>query len=268
MDVIQYKIKCNRKNLVSIYPLGDLHCGTIHFAKKELKKKIKEIKEDPFARWMGTGDMAEYITPSDPRWDEGSVADWVEHDNIADSQTSYVADLLRPISDKCIGLISGNHEWSIHKHTHTDVNKILARKLKVLNLNTAHFVHFIFQRTESNSRLVKGLFVHGSSNAITRGAKLNVLDRFMHNFDADFYSYSHMHDIIPNPTASLVTNLALEIVSRKKVGAVTGSWFRTYTQGIRASYGEKKLYSPTTIGSPVFKLNPFKNIIWVKTEQE
>lgn len=267
MNVIDFKIKCNKTEDISIHPLGDLHCGTIHFAEKEFKKKVKEIYDDPLAYWIGTGDMCEYITPSDYRWDEGCVSDWVEHDNIAFSEIDYITELLKSIKDKCIGLIEGNHEDTIHKHTHVNVCKILSGKLGVPNLSCSHFVHFIFKRTVSDSRLIKGFFVHGSSNAITKGAKLNILNNLMNNFDADFYSYSHMHDIIQTSKPVLGTNNALDIIDKKKVGAVTGCWFRTYTKGKYASYGEKKLYPPTNIGSPIFKINPFKNSLWVQTNQ-
>jgi len=46
------------------------------------------------------------------------------------------------------------------------------------------------------------------------------------------------------------------IKARVSIGAITGCWFRTYTKGIIASYGEKRAYPPTEICSAVFIINP------------
>jgi hypothetical protein len=47
-----------------------------------------------------------------------------------------------------------------------------------------------------------------------------------------------------------------KIKSKTSQGVVTGCWFRTYSQGITASYGEAKCYPPTEICCAVFIINP------------
>ena len=58
------------------------------------------------------------------------------------------------------------------------------------------------------------------------------------------------------------------IVEKRKIGAVTGCYFRTYMQGFPASYGERKGYPPTAIGSVVFEINPSTGEIDVHRVQE
>lgn len=268
MEVIRAKtIVCGKKDIISIYPLGDIHAGTTHCAEKEIKDKVKEIKENPFAYWVGMGDLAEFITPSDKRWEPSicSIASWVEPDNIAESHRKWIVNLLSPIKTKCIGLILGNHEDSFRIHSHNNIHLNICNDLSVPNLGYSAFVHFSFARPKSTDRRVyKGVFTHGAGSSITRGGKLNRLEKFMTSFDGDFYCYAHMHDIITTSAPQMTTNKKLVIAEKKRLGAVTGCWYRTYTQGKPPSYGEKKGYAPTTLGCPVFKLRPFHDEIWVE----
>jgi len=262
--IIYYR---SRKDEFHIYPMGDEHLGTKHCAEGELVKQIKVIKEDEKALWIGIGDKAEFITPSDPRWDVGVISDWVSQDNIAEDQTARYCDIYMPIADKCLGLLEGNHEDAIRRHSHIDVQKNICNRLGVNNLGYSCFVKLVFrrgrQRLQNESFVVTCFFTHGSGWAITKGAKLNRLQRLMDAFEADIYGTGHMHDIITDTKPYLMLDGSNKIRQREKVGAVTGCWFKTYTQGVRASYGEKRNYPPSSIGAPTFTIIPNKQVIFV-----
>ena len=209
------------------------------------------------------GDYAEFITPGDKRFDPGlkSVAEWVEPDNIAHCQTEWVIKLLDPIRKKNVGMMYGNHENAIRVYNHDNVQKNICDELGLDNLGYSCFVRFFFRRESSaESHIITGRFTHGSSCAITKGAKMMALQRFMDSFEANFYAYGHVHDYIPNPksfiTASDRPYGQGKIKSKEAIGAMTGSWFKTYTQGIIASYGEQRSYPPTEICCAVFTINP------------
>lgn len=269
MQVVEYNIRHGKGDIVSLYPLGDMHAGTIHCVENDLRRKVKEIKEDPFAYWVGMGDAAEFITPSDPRWEPSgkSICSWVEQDNIAECQTEWIVDLLNPIRDKCIFALYGNHEEAIRKHNHNNVHQNICKRLNIVNGGWSCFLHLNFQRTRTSSKQIKGVFTHGSGGAVTRGAKLQKLERFMGDFIADIFAYAHMHDILQSVSPRLTTNKNMKLINVKRIGVVTGSWFRTYTQGIHASYGEMKMYPPTTLGCPVFRIKPHEDLIWVEGSQ-
>lgn len=241
--------------------MGDIHGGTIHCVEDHIKRKVGEIKKRPNSLWIGTGDYAEFITPKDKRFDPNlkSIAGWVEPDNIAHCQTEWLTDLFKPIKNKCVGLLYGNHENSIRVFNHDNVIKNLCdeKHLNVTNLGFSCFLRLFFKRENSNeTHLVKGAFTHGSSGAITEGAKLMALMRWMKQNEADIYGYAHMHDYMPKSLSRMIINDNGKIKSKVAIGAVTGSWFRTYTQGIVASYGEQKVYPPTEICCAVFTINP------------
>ena len=246
---------------------GDLHLGTIHCAENDIKRKVEEIRDNPNAMWIGMGDMAECITPRDKRWDPSALAipKWVEQDDIARSQSKKVVSTLAPIRDKCVGLLYGNHEDSIRRYNHDNIHKWICDDLEVPNLGYSAFVHFIFRRKKSaEAHMVKGAFTHGTGGARTEGGKINYLTRFMRDFDANIYGYAHTHNIQLHSPEILGTSDNLLIRAKGKVGALTGCWFKTYTQGIIASYGEMKVYSPTRIGCPVFIITPNLGIVEAK----
>ena len=229
----------------------------MHCAEGELAKQIRIIRDDPVAYWIDMGDKGEFISPSDPRWDVGVIAPWVNQDNIAVDQTEWYCDMVAPITDKCIGLLEGNHEDAIRIHSHIDVHKNICKKLEVRNLGYSSFIKLVFKRNRSTEHhAITGFVTHGSGCAITKGAKLNKLQRMMDAFQADFYAMGHMHDIITDSKPYLTVDQNNKIKQREKVGAVTGCWFKTYAQGVRASYGEKRNYPPTAIGCPVFTIKP------------
>jgi len=266
MEVIEKEIPYKHNGAIHLYTIGDEHIGTQLFAESRLQAKITQIKRDPIAYWIGMGDKAEFISPSDPRWDAGVIANWVHEDNIAIDQSEYYCDLYTPIIDKCIGLIEGNHEDAIRIHSHIDVQKNICKHLGVPNLGYSCWVRFKFKRRSSKeAHVFDGVFTHGSGWAITKGAKMNKLERFMDAFNARLYAYAHVHDIIlETGKAYLDLDAKGNIKQRTKVGAMTGCWFKTYSQGVRASYGEKRSYPPTEIGCPMFTIYPDKDILKVE----
>ncbi len=257
--VIPYKIA---QSEFKLYALGDIHAGTVHCVEDEVKTKVAQIARERNAYWIGMGDYGEFITPRDKRFDPNlkSIASWVETDNIATCLTDWIVDLFKPIKKKCIGLLYGNHENAMRVYNHDNVQKNICDKLGVTNLGYSSFIRLFFKRENSReTHLVKGAFTHGAGSAVTKGAKLNKLRRFMNDFEAHIYGYAHMHDLIrdekPYMTLTSQPFGKARIKAVESVGSVTGSWFRTYSQGIIASYGEQKAYPPTVIGCPVFLIN-------------
>lgn len=260
MQVKDFEITYKQANPeTKLYCFGDIHAGTIHCVESHVRRKVDEIKNTPNALWIGMGDYAEFITPKDKRFDpsELSIAEWVQPDNLGHSQTKWLIELLTPIKSKCIGLIFGNHENSIRTHNHENVHQNLCDALGVDNLGYSCFIKLHFKRANSTeSHLITGAFTHGSSGAITEGAKLMALMRWMKSMDADIYGYAHLHDYLEKSYSRIAVNEKGKIHNKVSSGVTTGSWFRTYTQGIQASYGEQKCYPPTEICCAMFTVNP------------
>lgn len=260
MEVHSVTIEHKSNATYKIYPIGDVHLGTRHCWEEGIKAKINEIKKDPDALWVGIGDMAEFITPSDPRWSADSVAEWIDlkEDDVANDQKNAVVKLLYPIKDKCLGMIEGNHEAKYHKFSHSYIHKNICEALGVHNLGSTCWLTLRFKRKGSTeSHVINCVIAHGTGGATTKGYKLTKLNRFMDYWSdkAQIFMYGHIHDIIIDThKPKLEVDDTGEITEKVKVGAVTGCWFRTYTKGGQPSYGESALFPPTTLGCPVFEI--------------
>jgi len=253
----------SRKDEFRLYPIGDIHAGTLHCAEDLIKKQVKEIKENPHAIWIGMGDYADLITPKDPRWDVEVISPWVERSNVAESQRVWLVKLLQPIANKCVGLLAGNHEESIRRYNYQDIHLDLCRDLNVSYLGYTAFVRFQFIRIRNSVTTFIGAFQHGSGGAQTEGGKIMRLKKLMDSFNADICCMGHLHDIKTNVIPIMGIDESNTIEQKVKVGAITGSWMRAYTQGIRPSYAEIKGYTPSTLGCPHFVIIPDKNILQV-----
>jgi hypothetical protein len=244
-----------------LYNLGDAHGGTVHCVEDDLKRKVNEIayeqKHNKNVMLLEMGDTGEFITPSDKRFDpdERSIADWVHLDNIGHDETQWAISLYTPIKHCMVGKLSGNHENKMRIFNHENVQQNICDGLEIDNLGYSCFIRFHFKRENSTeSHLITGAFTHGSSGAITEGAKLMALMRWMNSMNADIYGYAHIHDYIEKSKTRMSVDDNGKIKARTSYGVTTGAWFRTYTQGIQASYGEIKTFPPTEICCAVFTI--------------
>lgn len=264
--VIPYKLS---DGVFSLFAGGDEHLAIKHCSESSIRRYVSKIKATPFSRWVGMGDKGEFITPSDPRWDAGVIADWLDPEDIGYTIERKYEEFYSPVKETCIGLVKGNHEYSMQAHNHERVHEHICERLGVRDLGYSAFIRLIFRRKgsrEAHSFLV--YVAHGSGSAITKGAKVNKLQRIMDGFEADIYAVGHMHELITDSKPYLTLNSNNTIVERRKVGAVTGCYFQTYKQDVSASYGERKGYPPTAIGSAVFEINPGTGAIDVHRVQE
>jgi len=266
MEIVTKDIPYTQANSeFRIYFLGDIHAGTIHCSEEKIKAKVAEIGKLKNTFWVGMGDYAEFITASDPRWDpsQKAIPSWVEQDNIAECQRKWVVDLFKPIKNKCIGLLYGNHEDSIRIHSHINVQKNICDDLDVPNLGYIAYVRLRFLRDNSNEvHIIKGVVTHGAGGAITPGAKMIRLERFMNAFNGRWYAHAHIHDMLERNRPYIDCDpIGTKIIQQVQVGVTTGCWFKTYGQGVYASYGEKKNYPAVSIGCPYIVVDPCTNDI-------
>lgn len=265
MEVLKYELSYGRSDEFKLYDLSDLHSGTEHCNEDAFKAKVREIAQNKYARWLGGGDMGECITPKDKRWDGRGISSWMDIDDIGMSQENRIESLLRPIKSQGIGMIEGNHEDSMRIHNNFDMHKHLCERLELPNLGMTCFIDLWFKRKGSTeSHVIRCVAAHGSGGAITKSAKTIRLKNFMDSFAARIYMHSHVHDTITLTVPYLDLTDNGRIISRNKVGAMTGCWFTSYTQGVSPSYAEKKCFPPSVLGCPSFIIVPDKDVVEVR----
>ena len=267
MEVARRIIQHKRPDTFDLYPLGDIHAGSIHCSEKRIRAKVEEIKSKKNALWIGMGDYADCITTNDKRWNAYGLADWVLQDDIIDSQRTWLRELLKPIKGKCLGLLTGNHEETIHDRHQDAITRHLCEDLEVDYLSYTCFVDLMFER-DTSKRLYQIFAWHGAGAAQSDGGKLMRLMKLVNEVQADIYLMGHLHDIIAKPPHRLRC-VNGRVKSIPLVATMTGSWLTAYTQPksdikMGVSYAEKKGYVPNRIGCPVIHINPDKETITVE----
>jgi hypothetical protein len=163
-----------------------------------------------------------------------------------DDQKYRIVELLEPYKDRCLGLLTGNHEERTFKQSGHDPSRAMAKMLDVPYLRYGAFLRL----------LVNGVgytvyATHGGSGAATSAGKLNAVKKLANWADADIYLMGHMHDLIVDSQIRKVLDLRNKVVRDKRTTfCVTGS-FLNYED----SYSEMKCYSPGRIGSPRIRLS-------------
>lgn len=270
MEVIEKTIEHRRPDKFYFYPLGDFHLGVVHCAEEELKQKVYEIKHNSRALWLGMGDYADCITPSDfKRWDGRILAGWMKgkEDNIGPTQVRKVNEILSPIWNKCLGLIEGNHDENIRKYNHynfMDELLILAnKKYEVPYAGVQCLVRLNFKRDNSND--VHDYIIHarhGEGSARTSGARaLAVLRMSETTVNAIITLMGHLHgQESPDIPQRLILRSG-KIKSFDAIATMTGAWIKAYMQGVPPCYLERWGSKPSVIGCPRIVLEPDKNLM-------
>jgi len=92
-----------KKPTVTIYPIGDLHLGSIGCHEKEWEQFVQFIQSEPDAYIVIVGDMLDNAT-------KNSIASTYEQRFRPMEAKNILADYLKPISDRILCGVRGNHE--------------------------------------------------------------------------------------------------------------------------------------------------------------
>jgi len=272
----RYIVHGSRSDEFTIYDISDIHLLNRACDKKRLAQDVKHIADDSHAFWVGGGDNAEYISPTDKRFDPEAVDPDItvaDLGSLGRATTDRVRDIFWPIRHKCLGLAFGNHEDTFIRSKGTiDLHAYLCTLLSVPNLRYSALFDVVFVRNphvkkprlifaappeQKFTRETFRVFVHhGAGYAQTEGGKLNKLVQFMNRFEADIYMVGHVHDQIGKRIVEIGADAPCEhLVARERVGIIAGTYLRTYQQGM-TTYGEKRGYQPVPLGCTFVKIRP------------
>ena len=281
----KYVWHSSRSDQFKLVYFSDIHWLAKACAEKEVRKQIAEILADPNTFWIGGGDYGEFIGFGDAkRFDPDAVAEHVTVQDLARlGKVTYtqIRDLFRPIAHKCLGLIVGNHEKQyMRRQQQEDLHGWLCTELGVADLGYSCFMDIVFQQVRVKKPVLSPVSAagdprclkrtsefrvfchHGAGAAQTKGGKINRLVAFMRNFEADIFFMGHVHDQMGARLTPLCADAdCTKIRNRTRLGVVSGSYLKTYAQGV-TSYGEQKGYEPVTLGAAWVKINPETREMW------
>ncbi len=271
MEVIDVPLRyTSRRHTISIYPIGDIHSGSINSDEDAVEKLItNEILPNPTAYIIGMGDYAECITKNDPRFDHYGLADWVDRDNIIECQRERVVKLFYPVRNRILGLLTGNHEEEIHKRHDNDFVRNICKDLGGVKYGGYQaFIVLHFSRSGGNNRNYTIHAWHGAGSAQSEGAQVMRLMRLVNEIQADIFLMGHLHGFAQYRRPRLLCQHG-RIKSVPIIATITGSWLKGYmqpeeNQHLNPTYIEQKGYKPCDIGCPVIKISPQNNIVRIE----
>lgn len=174
---------------VHIHIFGDLHVGSTKFRATEVQNRIKEVQEDPKARVILLGDLINNST-------RNSVGDVYSEPLTPMQQISLATEMLRPIKDKIIAVVSGNHERRSYRSDGIDLTYFLASELGIADRYdyTATCLIVRYARTTRSSKVATIYCTHGDGNGGKLiGGKANGMAKRGQIINADIIVTGHTH---------------------------------------------------------------------------
>jgi len=262
---IPYK---SAKETFKIYFIADQHIGSKGCDEHKIKRDIDRVASEPNSYWIQGGDAIDGIVPSDLKRFDPTTIDpkfLTDLDNICHKQIEHFMSLYEPIKDKCLGVHRGNHEEHSRKYYHYDVLGKVCIDWAVPELKDTAMLRLKFVRSspgltaKPSSNVITIFSAHGNVAGRRSGGKVNRLEALMGQFDADIYFLAHGHKKITHSASMLTVPKGgeLKLLTKKKVGAMTGSYLRSYQEG-STCYAEKGMYAPSDLGCVAVRIKPFE----------
>lgn len=107
LDVIVKTFPKSWKSL-HLYALGDIHVGSEQFDEASIRKKVRIIQDDEIAVVSLCGDLGDYGL-------KNSKTNVYQATMQPKEQQKYIYELFKPIKDKIVSAVPGNHEERLTK---------------------------------------------------------------------------------------------------------------------------------------------------------
>jgi len=237
----------------TLVPFGDLHLGYSTVNKEKIRRVVEYIRDGNY-KWIGMGDYIDNTPPSHRYYrQETSVT-------TPQQQVFDFVDLVRPISDNCLGLLYGNHEIrSLDYKTGYDPVKQMEELLSLPNNVRSIGTQYFFKYKTTTGLEYKVFATHGKTRGFffsTRKAtKVNQLLKLHEKAEADIYLMGHVHDTLSFPI-EIITG-SRSISTRHFI--LTGGFVEYF-----GSYGETLGYTPVETGCNAVHMGVYEKSVKVE----
>jgi hypothetical protein len=174
--------------------------------------------------------MIDAIPTQDRRFENKAIAPDLMKclDNLHHVQTSRLTRMFKPISDKILGILPGNHEITLKKSFSYDATAVMAESLNIPIITDPGFLVLKFNRSNTSSFKIKILCNHGISTARRKGGVVNALEDISRYIDADIYLTGHSHQRFSTSQDIVILNNKNILTTHKRVFGNTGSCMNNY----------------------------------------
>lgn len=242
---------CSQEKAITIVPIFDLHLGAAACDEKRLIERVQYVKADPSRYWIGGGDMCDFISRKDNRFDLMNIAKWCrDRPDIVGEQVDRFESIFAPIADKCIAFVRGNHEESILRHyerdVYSDMLKILKQnKEEPLGVGTYGWLLVGLYRSKKKERgsQIRFNLHHGFTGGRLQGAKALNIQRWLWTHDCDIALQGHSHNSMMQAEQVEGISDMGEPWEKRRFGIFCGTFLNNHADN-DGTYSENKGYLP------------------------
>lgn len=223
---------------ILLFNVGDVHLGDDACDVSSFLGVVEKIRTNPNARWVSTGDVCNVALTAS----KSSAYDSMK----LEEALEFVVESLKPIADKCYGIVSSNHHMRLERQVGMSLDRVLCTYLGV------PFLGALGKIVVTCGRLSYfGVMHHLTGGGATSGAKANKQDRLMNLVPgADFYLGGHTHSFMSMQHSSFYLDRKRLGVKMLRQISVTTGHFLNYDQ----SYAASMMLTPKPKGAAVLRL--------------
>lgn len=223
---------------ITIYPISDVHLGAAEYMANEWQAFCKKVLDNPNAYLVLGGDLIDNATKT-------SVASPWDNTMRPSDQKKLMANLLKPIKDRILCIIPGNH-CGRNRDVDDDPMYDVACKL---DIEDVYRPNMAFVKIQIGDKKTNGLrnptymlcVAHGAGSSIYVGGAAAKGERFGMAIDGcDCLITGHTHKPADLPNAKIYIDKLNNKISVKPWRYIVCSSWLGY-----AGYAAKKMLSPT-----------------------
>jgi hypothetical protein len=242
-------------SVFTLHHLTDLHIDDPDHASGVLAARIESIAADPTALWIGGGDYGSLILPGDRRF---STSRFDTGHRVPDKYVDDLTELFEPIKSKCVGVGTGNHEWTIGKTYHRGVVPEVVSRLGIADKYLGERGWYVMNFNRNTRRMtLRGFQYHGWSAGRGKSRKMLAAERDLGAWDADIFTLGHDHQPFDD-----IWYTEECVPSGKGGGYKLVQKPRAFLNGGSMTYGQ----SPPLRNKSRLRVSDFPNDSWVESK--
>lgn len=229
---------------ITIIPISDVHLGALEHNKEEWEAFCKEVLKNPDVYIILGGDLINNSV-------RNSVANPFDELYRPREQKKRIVEYLKPLKDRILCVVSGNHEARTAKDSDQDITYDIMSKLDLEDIyreNACFMKVSLGERTNENKPIASYTFcvTHGAGGGIYTGATVNRNERFGNVIDGlDCLIVGHTHKGTVSKPSKIVIDSKNNKVSMKPYLVISMvSWLNF------GGYALKKMLLPADTSDP------------------
>lgn len=207
---------------ITIYPISDVHLGSLEHNANEWQKFVDTVREEPNSYIILAGDLMNNATRS-------SVSNIFEDVLRPKDQKERLIKHLTPLKNKILCAVSGNHERRSSKDADNDPMYDIMCKLDLEDLYRENIAFMKIQIGDKGRKQAYTFAVtHGAGGGINTGGSVNKNERFATIIDnLDCFVVGHTHKGAVTKPSKIVIDPRTNTVSIKEFVVITSqSWLK------------------------------------------